>query len=229
MAAGPRPAWAQLPTTEEERLQILTEPEAMKKKGEKDKNRAPFEFFRSQVAPFDVLPYVKANHWSTLWFEMRANDDDYDGYLKTDPVLLLGTPQEVTYRREARLLKEKRARLFLQMMIPSANGVVPKETGVELIRERALRPIRAGRPTLTTLPTHQMLVVDSEQGFDQQVRGLEQDDGVDPVDGRARRERPREAALLPAGAADGTRQGRPVTASADLDDDQSRDLGQLCA
>ena len=57
---------AQLPATEEERLQILTEPDALKKKIEKDKNRPPFEFFRSQVAPFDVLPYVKANHWGTL-------------------------------------------------------------------------------------------------------------------------------------------------------------------
>ena len=55
---------AQLPATEEERLQILTEPDALKKKIEKDKNRPPFEFFRSRVAPFDVLPYVKANHWA---------------------------------------------------------------------------------------------------------------------------------------------------------------------
>ena len=54
------------------------------------KNRPPFEFFRSQVAPFDVLPYVKANHWSTLTLEMRANDDDYDGSLQTDPVKLWG-------------------------------------------------------------------------------------------------------------------------------------------
>jgi hypothetical protein len=157
--AAARPVRAQLPSTEEERLQILTEPELMKKKGEKDKNRAPFEFFRSQVAPFDILPYVKPNHWSTLWFEMRANDDDYEGYLTADPVMLLDTPQEVTYRREARLLKEQRARLFLQMMIPAQSGVVPKETGVELIRERALRADSSWPATLTTLPPHQMLVV----------------------------------------------------------------------
>ena len=47
------------PTSEEERLQILTDPDALRKKLEKDKNRPPFEFFRSQVAPFDILPYVK--------------------------------------------------------------------------------------------------------------------------------------------------------------------------
>ena len=52
--ASPRGALAQLSSTDEERLQILSDPEALKKKLEKDKVRAPFEFFRSQVAPFDV-------------------------------------------------------------------------------------------------------------------------------------------------------------------------------
>ncbi len=50
------PVCAQLTPSEEERLQILTDPEAIAKKIAKDKNRPPFEFFRSQVAPFDVLP-----------------------------------------------------------------------------------------------------------------------------------------------------------------------------
>ena len=114
------PALAQLPPAEEERLQILNDPEAIKKKAEKDKNRPPFEFFRSRVAPFDVIPYVKANHWVTLIFELRANDDDYDGFLQTDPVRMLVGSQQVSYRREARLLKEKRANLGLQIMVPSA-------------------------------------------------------------------------------------------------------------
>jgi hypothetical protein len=87
------PALAQIPQADEERLQILTDPEAIKKKLEKDKNRPPFEFFRSSVAPFDVLPYVKANHWCTLLFELRANDDDYDGFLKSDLIRLLGRPR----------------------------------------------------------------------------------------------------------------------------------------
>jgi hypothetical protein len=153
------PALAQLPQTEEERLQILTDPEAIKKKLEKDKNRPPFEFFRSRVAPFDVLPYVKANHWCTLLFELRANDDDYDGFLKSDPVRMLGRPQEVYYRRDARLLKEKRANLSLQIMVPSASGQVPKDITVEMVRPSALRPDASWQATLTTLPPHQMLVL----------------------------------------------------------------------
>ena len=153
------PALAQLPQTDEERLQMLSDPEAIKKKLEKDKNRPPFEFFRSRVAPFDVLPYVKANHWCTLLFELRANDDDYDGFLKSDPIRLLGRPQEVYYRREARLLKEKRANLALQIMVPSAIGQVPKEILAEMVRPSALRPDASWQAPLITLPPHQMLVL----------------------------------------------------------------------
>ena len=97
---------AQLPTSEE-RLKILTDPEDVKKKLEKDKEKArpPIEMSLSQIAPFDVLPYVKANHWSTISLELRANYDDYAGSLQTAPVPLIGLPQEIVYRRDARLAK----------------------------------------------------------------------------------------------------------------------------
>jgi len=152
-------ALAQPTMTDEERLQILMEPDAIKKKLLKDKNRPPFEFFVSQVAPFDVLPYVKANHWTTVSFELKANEEDYDGYLQTDPVMLLGLPQEVFYRRDALLLKEQRARRSLQMMVPASNGQIPKEWSVALVRPDALRPDTAWQTTLSTLPPHQMLIV----------------------------------------------------------------------
>jgi hypothetical protein len=158
LATGSR-ALAQLPPAEEERLQILNDPEALKKKAEKDKNRPPFEFFRSRVAPLDVIPYVKANHWSTVVFELRANDDDYDGFLQTDPVKMMVGAQQVAYRRGAQLLKEKRASLGLQIMVPSFSAQVPKELLVEMIRPGALRPDANWPATMTTLPTHQMLVL----------------------------------------------------------------------
>jgi hypothetical protein len=153
------PASAQITPSEEERLQILTEPESIAKKVAKDKNQAPFEFFRSQVAPFDVLPFVKANHWCTVLFELRANLDNYDGGLQTNPVMLVGMPQQVAFHREARLLKEKRANLALQVMLPSANGQVPKEWAVEMVRPNSLRPDASWQVNLTTLPPHQMLVL----------------------------------------------------------------------
>src|SRR6516165_12119433 len=106
---SPVPVLAQLPSSEE-RLKILTDPASVKQKMEKEKQRPPLEFFRSQVAPFDILPYVKPNHWTTLSLEMRANLDDYVGVLQTEPVALQGMPHAILFRRDARLLKGQRMR-----------------------------------------------------------------------------------------------------------------------
>ncbi|WP_422931061.1 hypothetical protein [Singulisphaera sp. PoT] len=149
----------------EDRLKILTDPESVKQKIDKDKSKPPIEFFRSQVAPFDILPYMKANHWSTLSLEMRANYDDYEGFLRTSPVRLLGmpreggtaldAPQEVVYTRDARLIKEQRARLSMQFMLPR----IPKEMNVELLKGEAVRPDEIWQASLRTLEPHQMLVL----------------------------------------------------------------------
>ena len=152
-------ARGQLPSAEDERLQILTDPDAIRKKLEKEKNRPPFEFFRSQVAPFDILPYVKPNHWFTLTFELRANDENYDGILQTEAVKLVGMPHEIYFRRDGRLIKEQRARRAVQMMIPETSGIVPKQFEVELIRAGALRPDATWQASLSTLPPHQMLLL----------------------------------------------------------------------
>src|SRR5262249_55362832 len=127
--------------------------------------RPPIEFFRSQIAPFDILPYVKANHWSTLSLEMRSNYDDYLGMLQTNPVRALGmsrdgltvvdAPIDVIYRREARLLKEQRARLSLQLMLPR----IPKELGLELARPEAIRVDELWQASLRPLEQFQMLIL----------------------------------------------------------------------
>ncbi len=153
--ASAAPARAQVTATEEERLQILTEPEAIKKKLEKDRNRPPFEFFKSQVAPFDVLPFVKPNHWATLSLEMRANDEDYEGFLQTDAVMLPGMPVQVVYRRDARLMKEQRRGLPQQVLLTR----IPKEWTLEMLRPGALRPDATWQASLSRLEPHQMLVV----------------------------------------------------------------------
>jgi hypothetical protein len=153
------PACAQMPSTEE-RLKILTDPESIKAKIEKDKSRPSLEFFRSQVAPFDILPYVKANHWSTLSVEMRSNYVDYVGLLQTAPVTLQGMPQEIHYRRETRLAKEQRMRPSLQIMLPS----VPREISIELVRPQAIRPDEIWQASLKTLDQHQMLILILSKG-----------------------------------------------------------------
>src|SRR4051794_32718787 len=148
------PAWAQAPVGED-RFKILTDPESIKEKLEKEKARPPLEFFRSQVAPFDILPFVKPNHWSTLALEMRANHDDYAGVIQTELVPMREMPHEMLYRRDARLLKAQRMRLGMQVMLPQ----IPRELNVELIRPEGVRPDESWKASLRILDPHQMLVV----------------------------------------------------------------------
>src|SRR5262249_53904022 len=117
-------AWSQATSPAEEQLsKLLSEKEDLKKKFDKEKSRPPLEFFRSQVMPWDALPYVKANQWITLNVEMRANHDDYVGILATEGVPLRAMPMEVEYYRDARLLKTQRASVPIQLMLPR----IPRE------------------------------------------------------------------------------------------------------
>ena len=154
------PAPAQLPTSEE-RLKILKDPEDIKKAVEKDKEktRPPIEMTLSQIAPFDVLPYVKANHWSTISLELRANYENYVGTLQTAPVPLIGLPQEMVYCRDARLAKGQRMRLGMQMILPQIPKPPHAELNMELVRPDAVRPDEAWSAPLAALEPHQMLVV----------------------------------------------------------------------
>ncbi len=113
--------------------------------------------------------------------------------------MLVGMPQEVYYRREARLLKEKRANLGLQVMLPSANGQVPKELVVEMVRPNALRPDASWQANLATLPPHQMLVLILSKDSTNKFAAWNRMSAIIPVVGRTRRRRYRKAALLPAG------------------------------
>jgi hypothetical protein len=144
-------------TSASDRFKALTDPEGVEKaldKAAKDKLRPPYEFFRSQVAPFDVLPYVKTHHWNTLSLELRSNMGGYEGYLRSAPVKLLEMPHAVSYRRDARLIQDQTQRLSLQLMFPSYF----KELSVELTRADAIRPDALWSAPLLKLEPHQMLV-----------------------------------------------------------------------
>lgn len=157
-------------TTAVDKLKAMSgDPDALDGKlTKKDKDRPPFEFFRSQITPFDVLPYVKRNHWATLNIEMQANLGGYEGYLQTTPevngkaqVPLYdpnGTGRdmrnEVIYRREALLQKEQRASLGMQMMLPYFG----KELSLELARPDAIRPDGFWSASLMRLEPHQMVI-----------------------------------------------------------------------
>jgi hypothetical protein len=141
----------------EERLKVLTDPASVKQKLEKERLRPPLEFFRSQVAPFDILPFVKPNHWSFMTMELRANLDDYVGLLQTEPVALAGMPHAMLFRRDARLPKSQRMRMGLPILMPQYP--LPRELAIEVLRPDSVRADETWKASLRTLDWHQMLVV----------------------------------------------------------------------
>jgi hypothetical protein len=139
------------------RFKVLTTPEALDKLDRlgKEKLRPPIEFFRTQFPPFNILPYVKARHWSTVILDLRSNYTGYDGRLQTAPIPMEDMPHEMIFRREARLLKDQEVHLGWQIMLPS----IPKELSLELERPDAIRADDTVPATVKALEPHQMLVL----------------------------------------------------------------------
>jgi hypothetical protein len=133
---------------------ILTDPEK-REELKKERLRPPIEFFRSQVMPNDILPYIKANHWTMVGLEMRANHMDYAGALQSRPVTLLDQPHDMIYRRDALLVKGQNVRLTMPIFLP----IIPRELGFQLIRPEAIRQDEEWLATLKVLEPQQQLVV----------------------------------------------------------------------
>ena len=151
---APRPALARQDPEDDILTRILTE-EKLTEAAKKDKLRPPIELSRSQVLPNDVLPYIKANHWTMIGLEMRANHNDYEGVLQSRPVRLMDQPNEMIYRRDARLIKGQQVRLTLPILLPT----IPKELGFQLLRPDAIRNDEDWPATLKVLEPHQQLIV----------------------------------------------------------------------
>ncbi len=150
----------------EQLSKILTDPDKLEEL-KKERLRPPIEFFRSQVMPNDILPYIKANHWAMVGLEMRANHEDYEGSLQTRPVTLADQPHEMIYRRDARLVKGQRARLTMPIFLPT----IPKELGFQLIRPEAIRQDEEWPASMRVLEPHQQLVIVlSKSANDQFIR-----------------------------------------------------------
>jgi hypothetical protein len=139
-----------------EKFKDLTDPEALDKleKKLKEKQKPPLEFFKSWVAPFDILPYVKPGHWATVGLEMKANHADYEGQLQTAAVRLSRT-QEVVFRRGARLVKGQQSRLGWQVLFPEFG----KELPIDLARPEAIRADGLWTAPLLKLEPHQMILM----------------------------------------------------------------------
>lgn len=139
----------------EERKKMLLGKEGLAK--DKEKPTDPFELTRTQVAPFDVLPYVKPHHWSTMFLELKANLADYDGLLRSELVMLPGMPQAVDYGRGARLAKEQDTRMSMNLLLPDLTNQA--EFGMELTRPESLRVDLTFSASMRRLRPHQMLIV----------------------------------------------------------------------
>ena len=80
-------------------------------------------------------------------------------------------PQEMVYAREARLVKEQRSRLGMQVMLPR----VPreKELNVELVQPGAIRSDELWQVPVRLLAARSDAGGGPEQGIDQPVCGME--------------------------------------------------------
>ena len=138
-----------------------------KAKKKKKETQAPFEFFLSQVAPFDVLPLVKPYHWFTMSFQIQANGAPFDGLLQTTAeraglpqISLPETPRAMVYSRQALLPADKRVERSIQMMLPQVPPLPDTPRLImEVARPGAFRPDAGFESPIQKLETHQMVVL----------------------------------------------------------------------
>ena len=207
------------PETPLEKLKDLDDIEALDKK-RKELAKPPLEFFATRVAPFDVLPFVKPGHWSTLAVEAQANLADYEGMLQTDSVALT-KKQQVFFRRGARLVKKQQTRLSLQIFLPEFRKELPLELG----RLDSIRADGGTNASLQPLPPHQMLVIALARS--ELVHVLEPFAGDGLTDARPPRGLAgRSKAILSSGRPADARSAVLVDPSSHLDDRQPCRLGQ---
>lgn len=120
------------------------------------REREAFEFFRSRVAPNDVIPYLKPNHWSTLYLEMRANKDNYEGRLELEGIPLEGLGREIVYARNVGIAKGQRESVGLPVMVPDIRN---REITFSMRRGNSNRPDLFGAALVRRLEPHQMLIL----------------------------------------------------------------------
>ncbi|MFM1801094.1 MAG: hypothetical protein RJA81_446, partial [Planctomycetota bacterium] len=138
----------------------MTKPEA-KKKAQADLERPPFEFLRSQISPFDVLPYYKPNHWMYMTIEARSSREDFRGEIQTQPLQLFGSQHELTYERNVYLERNTPTRMSFPLFVPPRYMETrqSKVFDLDLYRELALRPTEIWKSNVRVMEPHQMAVL----------------------------------------------------------------------
>ena len=138
----------------------MAEPKA-KEKAKADLERPPFEFLRSQIAPFDVLPFYKQNHWMMMTVEARSSREDFRGSLQTQPLSLFGSQRDVIFQRPISMDRNTPTRMSSPLFVPPRYMPqrVTKIFDIDLFRENALRPTEIWKANVRAMEPHQMAVI----------------------------------------------------------------------
>ncbi len=138
----------------------LAEPKS-KEKAKADLERPPFEFLRSQIAPFDVLPFYKQNHWMMMTIEARSSREDFKGSIQTQPISLFGSQRDLIFQRPVSMDRNTPTRMSTPIFVPPRYMPqrVTKIFDLDLFRENALRPTEIWKANVRAMEPHQMAVL----------------------------------------------------------------------
>ena len=138
----------------------LAEP-AAKAKAKADMERPPFEFLRGQIAPFDVLPYYKQNHWMMMTVEARSSREDFKGSIRSQPLSLFGSQKDIIYGRPVSMDRNTPTRMSFPLFVPPR--YMPQRQGkifdLDLYRDGGLRPTEIWQTNVRAMEPHQMVVL----------------------------------------------------------------------
>lgn len=138
----------------------MAKPES-KEKAKADLERPPFEFLRSQIAPFDVLPFYKQNHWVMMTVEARSSRDDFKGLIRSQPLSLFGSQRDMIFERTVSMDRNTPTRMSFPLFVPPR--YMPQKLGkifdLDLYREGGLRPTEIWQANVRAMEPHQMAVL----------------------------------------------------------------------
>jgi hypothetical protein len=138
----------------------MAQPEA-KAKAQADLERPPFEFLRGQIAPFEVLPFYKPNHWGLMTIEVRSSREDFSGSVRTQPLSIYGSQRDIVVSRPVSMDRNTPTRMSFPLFMPP--GYMPKRIGklvdLDLYREGGLRPTEIWQANVRAMEPHQMVVL----------------------------------------------------------------------
>ncbi len=115
---------------------------------------------------------IKPGHWTAATLEVVANNFDFQGELRTDPVALVDVPFELRFSRPALLPKKQKK--YLELLLFAPGGAPQRQIGIRLLGRHGGREIVTSSFPATLLPDHQfyLFVLAREPDLYTYLRGL---------------------------------------------------------